>query len=546
MVKAILGGFLLLLTACALPDNLDKHDRDQAMTRSDYRDALQPYALPKDDAPPAFVPIPPAPEAPQKLVTLSLDGTMPIKDVFIELAHQADLDLEMDAGISAPPVIFTAKRRPFNEVVERLTSQTGLRANIDKNVLRIEKDDPYLKSYRVDYPNIARATNSSISSSLNIANASEGNNSNNDSASSTDNKSEAHFWAELDQNLAQLLQVTDKDKSTYSLNKQAGIVSVRGTEDQQRMVADYLQQLAAASQAQVLIEARILEVSLNDEFSSGINWNTVLGGAFEAGFNAPAGIPTVALSPVPSRLPGVSLNITDENFQGLVNFLQNFGTVRALSSPRMTVMQNQVGVIKVVQNDVYFRLTIETTDATDNSPARRDVTSEQRTVPVGLIMNVQPSIDLDTGRVTMALRPTITRVAERRSDPAILIAASDAGLTPEEIDSTVPVVAVQEMESVVSMQTGQTLVMGGLMRDTTTAGSTGIPGTGEVPILNFLTNSRDDSTRKSELVVFLKATIVNHAASTISEADRDLYYRFGADRRPISADLPSKEPKNAR
>lgn len=478
---------------------------------------------------------------------MDLDGSASAKSVFQELAKQAKLDLEMDPAVNAPPPVFTATNRPFTEVIDRLADQTGTRATIKGSSLRVQPDTPYISNYRVDYPNIARATQNNISSSLNIA-KSENTESKNDSALNTDGKSVSDFWAELVLNISQILQI-DPNATTnnagianFSINRQAGLVTVKGTQRQHRLVADYLKQLAESAQAQVLIEARILEVNLTDAYSSGINWNTLLGGAFELGFNAPAGIPNVRVSPVPSSIPGLSLNVTGEDFEGLFNFLQSFGTVRALSSPRMTVMQNQVGVIKVVRNEVYFRLIIQTTDATVNSPSRRDVTSEQRTVPVGLIMNVQPSIDTATGRVTMALRPTITRIADYRTDPGILIAASDAGLAPSQINSAVPIVAVQEMDSVVSLQSGQTLVMGGLMRDTTTATTYGIPGTQEVPLLRYVTNARDDTTSKSELVVFLKATIVGQPQSTIHPTDRDLYYSMGRDRRPINADIPGEEP----
>lgn len=540
----------LLLITVACSGNFENHDRDLKLSRDDYKNVLSNADI-KSDAPPipAYQPImaepDPTPGWADKRVTLSLDGSMPIKDVFVELAHQAKMDLEMDPAITAPPMIFTARDRPLGEVIDRLTIQNGLRAVIDNHILRIEYDRPFIKAYRVDYPSIARSSNSSISSSLNIAAATEGDGNKNESAATTDGKSEADFWAEMSANLTQILGSTtaaSADGSAtaagpqFSVNRQAGIISVQATAAQHKQVADYLSRVKASTSAQVLIEARILEVSLVDEFKSGINWSTLAGGAFDFGVTAPTGTLPVTLDPLPSSNPGLSLNITNNDFQGLFNFLETFGTVRALSSPRMTVMQNQVGVIKVVENEVYFRLTIESTDASTVSPGRTDITSEQRTVPIGLIMNVQPSIDLATNNVTLALRPTITRISGRRTDPSILIAASDAGLTPNQVDSTVPVVSVQEMDSVVSLKSGQTLVMGGLMRDSSNATDEGVPGISEIPVAGLLAKGRDDSTKKTELVVFLKATIVKKAEDTISTADQKLYKGFSADRRPINVE----------
>lgn len=545
------AGLLLLVVACS--GNFDKHDRDLKLSRDDYKNAMAP-ADNKADAPPipSYQPIvaepDPTPSWADKRVTLSLDGTMPIKDVFVELAHQAQMDLEMDPAITAPPMIFTARDRPLGEVIDRLTLQNGLRAVIDNHILRIEYDKPYTKSYRVDYPSIARSSSSNISSSLSIAAATEsaGGTTKNESAATTNGKSDADFWAELATNLTQILgdpAPAGGDTTTapitgahFSVNRQAGIISVQGTAAQHKQVADYLARVKESTSAQVLIEARILEVSLSDKFKSGINWNTLAGGAFDFGVTAPTGTLPVTLDPVPSANPGLSLNVTNNDFQGLFNFLESFGTVRALSSPRMTVMQNQVGVIKVVENEVYFRLTIESTDASTVNPGRTDITSEQRTVPIGLIMNVQPSIDVATNNVTLALRPTITRISGRRTDPSILIAASDAGLTPNQVDSTVPVVSVQEMDSVVALKSGQTLVMGGLMRDSSNATDEGVPGISEIPVAGLLAKSRDDDTQKTELVVFLKATIVKRAEDTVTPADRALYKGFGADRRPINVE----------
>lgn len=549
MRNLLLAGMMLLVVACT--GNYDKHDRDLKLTREDYKNVMAP-ATEQPDAPPIpeFKPIvaesDPAPAWADKRVTLSLDGSMPIKDVFVELAHQADMDLEMDPNITAPPMIFTARDRPLGEIIDRLTAQNGLRAVIDDHILRIEFDRPYVKAYRVDYPNITRSSQSNISSSLNIAAATEGGDNNrNDSAASTDGKTESDFWAELSANLTQLLGATPSAEgaaapSHFSINRQAGIISVQATQAQHKQIGDYLKRVGESTAAQVLIEARILEVSLSDSFKSGINWSTLTGGALNFGVMAPTGTLPVTLDPVPSENPGLSLNLTNNDFNALFNFLESFGTVRALSSPRMTVMQNQVGVIKVVQNEVYFRLTVESTDPSALTPGRRDITSEQRTIPIGLIMNVQPSIDLASNNVTLALRPTVTRISGRRTDPSILIAASDAGLTPAQIDSTVPVVSVQEMDSIVALRSGQTLVMGGLMRDSSDATDEGVPGVSEIPVAGLLAKSRADTTEKTELVVFLKATIVKRSEDTISPADRALYKGFGADRRPINVEPASR------
>ena len=205
--------------------------------------------------------------------------------------------------------------------------------------------------------------------------------------------------------------------SLFSVNRQAGIVSVFGTERQHRQIEIYLRGLRKSIGAQVLIEAKILEVTLSDEFRFGINWTTLFQGRANAAallntattstvqappfsqlIAAPASPTTATANVVTLALGGADLNV-------VANAVEEFGTVRALSNPRITVMQNQTAVLKVAENDVFFEVSIEqTTQVVNNQQVTdRSVTSELKTVTVGLVMTVQPSINLDTDEITLTL-----------------------------------------------------------------------------------------------------------------------------------------------
>ena len=153
-------------------------------------------------------------------------------------------------------------------------------------------------------------------------------------------------------------------------------------------------------------------------------------------------------------------------------------------------------------------------------------------MPEGVLINVQPSIDLDNEVVSMAVRPTVTRIVNYVNDPAVSFVVASADLDTD-IESPIPVVNVQEFDSVIQMNNGQAIVMGGLIQDRTQSEQTGVPVLDEMPLVGGLFRNQADKITKTELVVFLKATIVE-GNNTVHNTDKDLYRSFSQDRRPDS------------
>jgi MSHA biogenesis protein MshL len=332
-------------------------------------------------------------------------------------------------------------------------------------------------------------------------------------------------------------------QSYYSMNKQAGIVSVFGTGRQHKLVRDYLGKVRGSMSSQVLIEAKVVEVTLSDQFKSGINWRTLSGRNLNMA--APLGISTTnANGTTTTTLPTVAppyatfstatQNVMTLGFiqnriglDTLVSLVKEYGTVRTLSSPRLTVMNNQTAVLKVAENEVYFRTDIQTT--TNNGVSQTTYSSTMNTVPIGLVMTVQPSINIDREEVALGLRPTISRIARRVNDPAVDLSAAQAGVT---VSSSVPVVEVREMDSVVTVPSGQVVIMGGLMQERMQKSETGIPGAGELPFLGHLFRAQADQLTVTELVIFLKATVVR-GNDSVDAADKEVYAKFTRDPRPL-------------
>lgn len=181
--------------------------------------------------------------------------------------------------------------------------------------------------------------------------------------------------------------------------------------------------------------------------------------------------------------------------------------------------------MNVATNRVFFEIDIDRTEGTDGQGDTIEIDSEIRNVPEGVLVNVIPSINLDEGTISMSLRPTITRVVNEQQDPAVQFVSSD-------IVSSIPELNVQEIDSVIKVNSGQAIVLGGLLQDRTETSTEGVPVMGELPVVGNLFKKRGDSIQKTELVILLKATIME-GGNNVHNTDKDLYRRFSEDRRPF-------------
>lgn len=580
-----------VLTACDLAENHMVPDRAAEYDMQDYRDALAPRQPEIDEHDASSVGIPDilpyvetsinkAETVP--LVSISVNQTIPLRDVLFELAQQADYDLELDPRIRGS-IIFTARERPFDQVIQRISELAGLRYKIKDGVIRVELDTPYAKTYNIDYLSYIRSNSGSVSNSVSVV---SGGGADAGSSFAVTTASEADFWGELDFNLQQILNSnvpgamrTNSDPSItavdqnpdveavvassgedgepqvnvatpnavlrvdslptdpssedmasvearFSINRHAGLVNIFATEKQHKEVREYLSELEERATAQVLIEAKILEVELNDNYQTGIDWGYFTAFNSELGVRfGPVGDPSLAgFEKGPDA--GLVFSMNEGNTGALINAMSEFGTVRALSSPRMTVLNNQAAVLNVATNYVYFEIDIDRT--TTDTTTTTDVESSAQTVPLGILLNVQPSINLKKNTVTLALRPTITTLSDEKNDPAVQFVAGDSGLT-----NLVPEVSVQEMDSVIKVNSGQAVVMGGLLEDRVTVSSDGVPVLNELPGIGKLFKNETNSISKTEIVIFLEATILNSPADSIDNADKDLYRLMSQDRRPF-------------
>lgn len=293
-------------------------------------------------------------------------------------------------------------------------------------------------------------------------------------------------------------RLTFREAASVIVNPETGIVSVRGTSRQHEKVQEFLEQVGGSSKRQVLIEATIVEVLLDDRYQAGVDWSALglqgLGYTIRQNF-----LGTNLADP-----PFFSLQYNNPNaarggnISSTIKLLDTFGKTRVLSSPKLMVLNNQTAMLKVVDNRVYFTIKADTTQ--NQSQTVTTFTTTQNVVPVGFIMNVTPQIS-DADMVTLNVRPTVTRVISTVLDPNPALAAVN-------VRSEIPVTQTREMESVLKLTSGQTAIMGGLMMDSFEGSRNGLPIADRIPVLGDLVSYRNDRTIKSELVVFIRPMVV--------------------------------------
>lgn len=516
-----------LLCGCEFSGHRVYHDPALKLQKEDYEKITKPPSeqmttpsfCPKSLCPPKASPLT---SAMKKKLSLSLQENIPLKSAFIEIGRQAGVGIVLSPKMAQEKMalVYDAQEAMFIDIIGDLCSLTNHRYQIQGNRLLIEPDDPYLTTYNIHFLSHSRKSENKISISTDLFSPMEGQNRHdNGSMSTLLGHSQMDFWTELEKNLKILL--SSKEAPYYFFHKQAGLLTVLGSSKTHKHIVEYLAKLKESIATQVIIEAKIIEVTLNNEYKTGINWSH-----FSENFKVGAPLTSGGLSP--SQLLSrdmFTFSIGLNDFSSVVNLVKNFGTVRTLSNPRLTVMNNQPAILKVATNEVFFHLEFERYFQADGKPDIENISSDAMTVPIGLVMIVQPSINPQTGEILMTLRPTISRVAKEVQDPAVSIKSQ------QKVISTIPVIQVRELDSVLKMKSGQVLIMGGLMEDRSSYRSSSTPGIDDIPFFGELLSGKEDERKTTELVIFLTAHIVDDPY--IHEADELIYNTYSEDPRPL-------------
>lgn len=319
----------------------------------------------------------------------------------------------------------------------------------------------------------------------------------------------------------------DGGQDDVIVNPVAGTVSVMATQRQHALIRQYLDRVQAAAQRQVLIEATIVEVALKHQFRAGVDWSRL---SDQAGFSFGATPPTVTgftfqttpggpSSLASSLSPFFSIGYSNRAsaFSVALSLLESYGKTRVLSSPKIMALNNQTALLKVVDNVVYFSVDVQPgTNLAGGGSTNPTYSTTAHTVPVGVVMSVTPQIN-ENGAVSLTVRPTISRIVGTTNDPNPELAK----VSPP-IKNPVPEIQVREMESVLQVNSGQTVILGGLMQDDSARARDGIPGLSTVEGIGDLFGQREEHSTRTELVIFLRPTVISNPSL---DSDELKFYR---------------------
>lgn len=454
---------------------------------------------------------------------------VPVRELLFALARDARMNVDI-AGDIAGNVTLNALDQTLPQILDRVSRQAGLRYRLDGTTILVEADAPFFRTYEVGYVNLARDTDTTVNVATQVATTGEGgtedgngqrgggNAGTNSSATRVDSKSSNRFWETLAANIRGILgdasgAVEGSQSENLVVNAEAGVVSVRATGAQHELIQKFIDQVLLNARRQVLIEATIVEITLNDQYQSGVDWQILLD-QDQAGFGFNQNLlGAVADGVIDNAISSFTFGYRDPDASGklvetTVRLLREFGDTKVLSSPRLMVINNQTALLKVVEELVYFTLDVTTTDSTLNAQGRSFVETEVHSVPVGLVMAVTPQISPNQ-EVTLTVRPTISQKIGDAIDPGPRLASQLNGVDGGEITNAVPIIRTREMESVLKLVNGQVGVLGGLMQDEVDNGTREVPGLSRLPLIGDVFFDVDEiSARKTELVIFLRPVIV--------------------------------------
>ncbi|WP_265462743.1 pilus (MSHA type) biogenesis protein MshL [Aeromonas salmonicida] len=343
--------------------------------------------------------------------------------------------------------------------------------------------------------------NGNSSGSNNSSNGSSGSNSSNGTRIQTDTNSD--YWTDLRGSLEML--IGSGDGRAVITSPQAGLVTIRAYPKELKAVREFLSQSETHLKRQVVLEARILEVALNEGYEQGVDWS-----GLSASWDGNKGI-TGGSSLSPTQLPttpnqiftalggGAGFKISDGNFNVAVNLLKTQGDVNTLSSPRVTATNNQKAVIKV-GTDEYFVTNATTTITSTTTGTERTPNVELTPFFSGIALDVTPQID-EEGRVLLHIHPSVIDTEEQNK-------TIDLGTTGGKMTLPLAKSSIRESDTVVQANNGDIIVIGGLMKTDKQEIVSKVPLLGDIPWIGEAFTNRRESTKKVELVILLKPTVV--------------------------------------
>ena len=451
------------------------------------------------------------------------------RDVFLAIVADTRYSMLMHPDV-AGTLSVTLRGVTVTEALESIRDVYGYDFKIEGRRITIYGPTLQTRVFTVNYPNSQRTGTSETRVSSGGGQSSTSGTTSGAAASSSGQQPESSrvttssktdFWAELTGAVKGM--VGSAEGRSVITSPQAGIMAVRGMPDELRQVEKFLKAAQIAVERQVMLEAKVVEVELRDGYQSGVNWaafgvdgaNSVVAGVLGSGVVntnvlLSGGASITGTVPVPSVAAGgglFGLALSTTNFGAVLGFLETQGDVQTLSSPRVATLNNQKAVLKV-GTDEFFVTNVSGGTSTSGSASSTSASTTMPTVSLtqffsGISLDVTPQVD-DGTNVTLHVHPSLTNVIEKTKQ----IDLGSVGNYRLPVASS----SVNETDTLVRIQDGAIVAIGGLMQMESSRTASGLPGTTSMPFFSALFGNKAVMGRKKEVIVLIKPTIIRTTA----------------------------------
>ncbi len=406
---------------------------------------------------------------------------MDIREAVAALSSLSDVPIVAEPEVTGT-VNLVVENKTLSTILQTMVRPLGYSVYVEHGMIVVAKPRMVTRSFSLNYLRDKRSsssmTNASISSAGGSSTASSDSGGGSEGNVSVTTSGSSDYWKALLENLNALVFGGEKNQGSGSgkkivVNDMAGIVYVTDTEENMELVSAFISDVSRELKRQVLIQAHIVEIDLDDEFSLGIDWTNVFHSSHV----------TVAQELRPTPLSKVfSVDIDTGDFSLMLDAFKEQGHVNMLSSPKISTMNNQKAIIKLTTKEVtWINQTITNTTGETLSTSTSPQIDE-----VGLFLDVTPNISAD-GVITMHVHPSISDIES--------VSVSPDGL------SNKPVINVREIDTIVDIQSGQTVVIAGLIADRTREVKRSVPLLGDIPYLGLAFSNFHQEQNNSRLLL---------------------------------------------
>jgi MSHA biogenesis protein MshL len=500
-----------------------------------------------------------------------------LRDVLLMMTKNSKYGLMMEPGIDVILPVLDLKSVTLDEALQSLLPGLGLDYQLESNMLKINKPGMQTRLFYVNYIAASRSGKRDMrmssrsqtggsgsggsggslvggSGGQGSTGGSGGSTSENQSTIVTTNNSEV--WMDLKLGLESIIfsggnpeavarqedvgpstsAVRDANNHRLLINPQAGVIMIHAEPAILDEAARYIEAVEGSVQRQVLIEAKVMEVTLSKDHQLGVDWAAILNPAagFSGLLDTALGVakPSIGLST--GSVQNQSVNPSAGRFQysisngkvGLaIDALSRQGQLRVLSSPRISALNNQKAVIRVVREEVFFTQTSLVSQSVGPTVTTENI--ENQIVPIGVVLDIIPQISSD-GQITLSINPSISELVEIRS-----FSSKEGNAV-----STQPVIDRRDLDTVAKVQSGETVLIAGIMRERKAEDLRGVPWLMNLPFVGNAFRRTEQSSVRTELVIFITPTLIS--GTRIEELTEEAKQRLKDMEKPFS--LGTVEP----